>query len=92
MLKFKMNNWFLITNIICLCYIVLLVLNSYYPLNSNLFDFLFNLITIPIIGYILFSSIFSLIKLINKDSNYSKPFFISLICVLVMIFFTIIQM
>jgi hypothetical protein len=58
------KNWLLLINLFSVSYIILLILISYYPFNSTFFDIVANLITLPIIGFILFSFIFSFIKII----------------------------
>lgn len=92
-MKISSEKSFLVASIFSFCYFVFLVWMSYHPLNNetmiDIVRFFGELLTIPLILFLLFMFIFSLIKVIKKENNYRLIFVINLITIVILVLTTI---
>lgn len=88
-MKTNSQRWFLAGSIFCFCYFVFLLLINYHSLNNEIMvgsvSFFGELLTIPLILFLLFMFIFSLIKVIKKDNSFRLIFIINLITIVLLI-------
>lgn len=88
-MKTNSQRWFLAGSIFSFCYFVFLLLINYHSLNNEIMvgsvSFFGELLTIPLILFLLFMFIFSLIKVIKKDNSFRLIFIINLITIVLLI-------
>ncbi len=81
-------------NIFSLIYFLVLAVISYYPIQITLFEVVAQIITIPLILFLLFSIGYCTIRFLKKErrANLISSFMLSLISILFLVILTIIQM
>jgi hypothetical protein len=78
-------------SVLALCYILLLITISYTNFQSQIFNFFGELITIPVITFIVANFLFSTVKLLSKYKSYAINFGINFFSIALMIVITVIQ-
>lgn len=94
MKNFKFEKSILYLNIFAIIYFAVLGILSYYPIEITLFNVIAQILTIPLLLFLIFSLGYSFYKIIKnqKNRNVLTILILSLLSIIFLIILTIIQM
>ncbi len=79
-------------NIFCFVYVIFMVLNTHiFHIELTILNAIMNLITIPILLFVIFGFIYSFVKILNKQKEFKPIFILNFCSILIMISITIFE-